>query len=327
MVKLRRPLFAALALTSGSFTAFGCNASAFASSTRVGTPVLGQKGFDGPGATGWGTYKPTAFFNGGDPSGHVVGVTWKHWGHRTTTGTGRGYIFMQKSGYYPGSVKVDVRAFDLGHCTSSGPLAYERLDVRYPSRPGGRLGRWTHWSGSLCVTTSISTTTQPAGSAAPPCRDDQISVSVAGGGAGLGHQDQVIAFTNQSPSTCSLSGYPGVAGLDAQGHQVVQAERTPNGYLGGLWNGATTPPTVTIAPGQTASATVEGTDNPVGAATSCPSYSALLVTPPNCRIHNGCPPHFPVAARSRCIRSYRAATRGRAEGSPIEPSGGGVGGR
>lgn len=261
--------------------ATSCETAASATSTRVRVPVLGQKGFDSPSATGWGTYKPNEFFNGGDPSGHVVAITWKHWGGRAATGTGRGFIFMPKGGYYPGSVEVDLRAFDLGHCTSNGPLAYEGLDVRYPSRPRGKLGKWTPWSGSLCATTSISTTTIPTGNSAPPCHDGQVSVSDAGGGAGLGHQDQVILFTNQSQSTCTLSGYPGVAGLDAHGNQVVQAERTLSGYLGGLQNGATTPPTVTLNPGQTASATVEGTDNPIGSATSCPYYPALLVTPPN----------------------------------------------
>jgi hypothetical protein len=91
----------------------------------------------------------------------------------------------------------------------------------------------------------------------------------------------VLVFTNESQATCSLSGYPGVAGLDAQGVQVVQAQRTLNGYLGGLPPGTTAPPTVSLAPGQTASAVVEGTDMPLGSATSCPSYPALLVTPPD----------------------------------------------
>jgi hypothetical protein len=189
---------------------------------------------------------------------------------------------MPKGGYYPGTVEVALRAFDLGHCTSGGPLAYRRLDVRYPSRPGGKLGKWAPWSKSLCVSTSIgTTTTKPAGDAFPACRNSQISVSATGGGAGLGHEDQVIVFTNRSQSGCNLSGYPGVAGLDAQGNQVVQAERTLNGYLGGLENGAKTYPIVALTPGESASATVEGTDVPVGTATSCPTYPALLVTPPN----------------------------------------------
>lgn len=139
----------------------------------------------------------------------------------------------------------------------------------------------TTTKGPTPSTTSTSTTVTPETSAAPPCQDGQIEVSNAGGGSGLGHQDQVILFTNQGQSICSLSGYPGVAGLDGQGGEAVQAQRTLSGYLGGLITGATTPPVVSLAPGQIASATVEGTDNPIGAATSCPFYPYLLVTPPN----------------------------------------------
>jgi hypothetical protein len=283
---LRRPSLARLGVVAAlaSLVAFGGNAAASASSTKVRTPVLGQKGFGAPSATGWGTSKPKEFFNGGDPSGHVGTITWRRWGGRAATGTGRGVIFMPEGGYYPGTVKIDLRAFNLGHCTSSGPLAYRRLDVRYPSRPGGKLGKWNPWSGSgsLCVKRSRgTTTTTPAGGALASCRDGQISVSDAGGGGGAGHEDQVILFTNSSQSACTLSGYPGVAGLDAQDAQVVQAERTLSGYLGGLESGATSPQIVPLLPGQSASATVEGTDVPIGSATSCPSYPALLVTPPN----------------------------------------------
>jgi len=108
-----------------------------------------------------------------------------------------------------------------------------------------------------------------------------VTITDSGGGAGLGHEDQVILFTNQSLLSCTMSGYPGVAGLNVQGVQAVQAVRTPGGYLGGLHSGATTLPKVSLAAGQVASATVEGTDNPVGTATSCPYYPYLLVTPPN----------------------------------------------
>jgi hypothetical protein len=284
---LHRPSLArviVVAVALASLVTFGCDAAALATSTKGRTPVLGQKGLGVPSATGWGTYRPREFFNGGDPSGHVGAITWRHWGSRAATGTGRGVIFKPRGGYYPGTVKVALRASDLGHCTSAGPLAYQRLEVRYPSRPGGKLGKWTPWSGrgSICVKKSGGTTpTTPAGGAIGACRDGQISVSDGGGGAGAGHEDQVILFTNTSQTACTLSGYPGVAGLDAQGNQVVQAERTPSGYLGGLESGTTTPPIVSLPPGQAASATVEGTDVPVGSATSCPSYPALLVTPPN----------------------------------------------
>lgn len=97
---------------------------------------------------------------------------------------------------------------------------------------------------------------------------------------GVGHIGVTVVFTNRSRTTCSLYGYPGVAALNAAGQQVVQAVRTTSGYLGGVASGATAP-IVDLQPGQSASATVEGTDVPVGSATSCPTYPRLLVTPPN----------------------------------------------
>jgi hypothetical protein len=129
------------------------------------------------------------------------------------------------------------------------------------------------------TSTTLATPTTEAPAVAR-CRDGQISATNEGGGSGLGHQDQVILFTNQSRATCLLTGYPAVAGLDAEGNQVVQAQRTPGDYMGGLPPGVTAPPTVRLIPGQSASAVIEGTDVPVGSATSCPHYPALLVTPP-----------------------------------------------
>jgi len=105
-------------------------------------------------------------------------------------------------------------------------------------------------------------------------------MSVGQTGAGLGHEGVVVLFRNTSAAACVLAGYPGVAALDATGRQVAQAERTPSGYLGGMETGSTTPRAVTLGPGATASALVEGTDVPEGTATSCPTYAALLVTPP-----------------------------------------------
>jgi hypothetical protein len=51
--------------------------------------------------------------------------------------------------------------------------------------------------------------------------------------------------------------------------------------MGGLLSATSPPPVVTLKSGQIASAKVEGTDNPVGDRTTCPSLSGLLVTAPN----------------------------------------------
>lgn len=121
----------------------------------------------------------------------------------------------------------------------------------------------------------------------PPCSSAQLSVTekpFPGGGyvaSGLGNSGVIILFKNVSSTACSLYGYPGVAGLDSSGRQVTQARRQPRGMFGGLPFGDNTIPVVTPGPGQVASATVNGTDNPQGNNTSCPTLDGLLVTPPN----------------------------------------------
>ena len=73
-------------------------------------------------------------------------ITWRHWGKTEAYGNGKTYIFKPTGGYYPGLVNIELRASDLGHCTTGGPLAYEHLDARVPAKPGGRLGPWFAWS-------------------------------------------------------------------------------------------------------------------------------------------------------------------------------------
>jgi hypothetical protein len=149
------------------------------------------------------------------------------------------------------------------------PLTVDGLDAS-----GVVVASTTYFLGSAPGTSAIPVT------AAPACRDGQISVTPLRGGAAAGSIGQVVQFANTSSSTCTLTGYPGVAALDAAGAQVLQASRQLNGMLGGVQNGAPTPPTVTLAPGAVASATIEGGDNPVGTATACPYYPSFLVTPP-----------------------------------------------
>lgn len=114
--------------------------------------VLGAKAF-APQGNGFGTVKPRKIFNGGDPSGLVSNITWSHWGSATATAAGKTSIFKPQGGYYHTLVRAQLKASNLGHCTANGPLAYRRLQIRVPSRPGGRLGRWLLWSGSKTICT------------------------------------------------------------------------------------------------------------------------------------------------------------------------------
>jgi hypothetical protein len=124
-----------------------------------------------------------------------------------------------------------------------------------------------------------------AASAATPstCRSNQLDIAFASGGAGLGHVALLIRFTNVSRRSCKLSGYPTIQLHDATGPTAMNAIRTQNGYLGGL--GQTSAkralPLVTLkARTGVASVMVEGTDNPVGSATSCVTLMKLALTLP-----------------------------------------------
>ena len=114
----------------------------------------------------------------------------------------------------------------------------------------------------------------------PPCANDQLRISALQYGAAGGAASEVIAFTDISSEPCSLTGYPGVAALDSQGHQVEQARRQLNAMMGGQYEG-TQPETVPLEPGELATATVQGSDAPIGS-TICPSsFPSFLVTAPD----------------------------------------------
>jgi hypothetical protein len=119
-------------------------------------------------------------------------------------------------------------------------------------------------------------------SAPPSCTTEELHVSAGKVGAATGHSGFPLFFTNTSSQECQLSGYPGVAGLDGDGRQVVQAQRVPSGFLGGLPGYSGGPlPAIGLSSGETASALVEGDDAPPNGAAACSAFVAVLVTPPN----------------------------------------------
>lgn len=93
------------------------------------------------------------------------------------------------------------------------------------------------------------------------CASSAITVSEGHYGVAGGNVGQVILFKNTSTDTCALQGYPSVGFPIYNGGQIVPAS-TLSGFIGGDTAG-TTPPLVSIAPGQSASALVEWVDSPV----------------------------------------------------------------
>ena len=96
------------------------------------------------------------------------------------------------------------------------------------------------------------------------------------GGGAAGHTGVVLHLLNNSHYRCIIYGYPGVDGTNGGGHSVAHAARTLDGYLGGCR--CTRLRGVLVAPGQSASALVEGD---VGGSGDCDRFRGLLVIAPN----------------------------------------------
>jgi hypothetical protein len=128
--------------------------------------------------------------------------------------------------------------------------------------------------------TTTAPTGAPSASQIGACRTGQLVITISDDGrdeGGAGHSSTALLLRNNGSTPCSLHGYPKVAALDSGARTVAEARQTPEGYMGGLASGE--PPTVTLAPGQAASALFETLNaNPDG--TACKSYAALRVTPP-----------------------------------------------
>jgi hypothetical protein len=144
----------------------------------------------------------------------------------------------------------------------------------YLTTDAGRSWRTITFT-SLAVTTAATA----ASGATKACTSAQLAVTLGQRGQAMNQPAIAVVFTNTSSTPCTLYGYAGVAGLDAHGHQLVQAYRTPQVYIGGAPDGVPAP--VTVASGAQASALIGGTAQPVNGQTTCPpDYAAVLVTPP-----------------------------------------------
>ena len=112
--------------------------------------VLGSADF-APNGKGFGNAHPRRIFNGGDPSGLVRKIDWKHWGSPRATGKGRGYQFKPQGGYYGRTVAVELKASHIGRCPGHPRRAYTKLRARMQTKPGGHFGRWFTWAGASSI--------------------------------------------------------------------------------------------------------------------------------------------------------------------------------
>ena len=116
---------------------------------------------------------------------------------------------------------------------------------------------------------TIGTTPSATAAGTGGCQVSQLSLTTGRPNAGAGSVEEAFIFTNTSQASCQLTGYPGMQ-MMAGGAQIpTKVVRT-----------AGAEPTVTLAPGATASFIAEWHDQ-TGYATPCATSQQVEVTPPN----------------------------------------------
>jgi hypothetical protein len=136
-------------------------------------------------------------------------------------------------------------------------------------------------SGSASASPTGGTTATPAGPG--PCQSSALKVTLGTGNAAAGTAFYEIVFTNESSTTCTLYGFPGVS-FTGETYAVQVGPAATR-------NPASQPTLVTLAPGAVASAEISVVDaqnyspGPCGLTTA----SGILVYPPNLTASVGLP--------------------------------------
>jgi hypothetical protein len=126
----------------------------------------------------------------------------------------------------------------------------------------------------VVASSTSSASTNPASNGPTGCETSSLSVKLGEAGGAAGSIYQPIVFTNTGSATCTLNGYPGVSFVAPGNGQQVGAAASRNPQHA--------PALVTLAPGASASATLQtGETGNYDQATCKPvDVSGLRVYPP-----------------------------------------------
>jgi len=194
-------------------------------------PTLGVRTgtfFDG---SGFGQVKPTEVYNGGDPTGLVISITWHTWGGAQAVGTGRSDYVGPNQSVAGGTVEpVRIVAFDLGTC--NGRYMYQAVEWYFPQH--GQAFDPSQFE-DVCI------------GAYYPLQTGQYQDGGADGGAGVAHYVLTlsgapgslrgsisrIAATGQAARP--LFSFRGRAGLDGSLALVSSGPFEPGRTFTGTW--------------------------------------------------------------------------------------------
>jgi hypothetical protein len=106
------------------------------------------------------------------------------------------------------------------------------------------------------------------------CITSQLRIALTHTGALAGQAGGYLRFTNDSHVTCSLTGWPVVAGVTANGQATTLRHARSTMY--GAWQYSAPLPVLTLRPADSAYAVVAADDQPVGSQTRCPPPDVRL---------------------------------------------------
>lgn len=123
------------------------------------------------------------------------------------------------------------------------------------------------------VRTATTTGRTTAGSVTA-CGASQLKIALTNTGALGGQAGGYLRFTNDSRATCSLTGWPVVAGVTGSGKTTTF--RHAQSTMFGAWQYSAPLPVVTLRPGDSAYAVVAADNEPAGTQTHCPAPDVSL---------------------------------------------------
>ncbi|WP_083913431.1 DUF4232 domain-containing protein [Nocardia concava] len=171
---------------------------------------------------------------------------------------------------------VVVVASGCGGSTSSGTATQSGgpTAATTTTADGGNSG------GTTPESTAPQPNPKPTDTPIAACAPGQVDVTAQNMGAATSHYGLTLVFSIANPAqACTLTGYPGMDEITETG-EVVHAERTLRGFIGGLPEGNDKEPTVVVKSGHPARAVAESVacgvlDKPD------PKVAKVEVTPPN----------------------------------------------
>jgi hypothetical protein len=129
-------------------------------------------------------------------------------------------------------------------------------------------------SGPPTVPDRTGTAARTAAGGVTACGTPQLRIALTNTGALGGQAGGYLRFTNDTRATCSLTGWPVVAGVTASGKTTTF--RHARSTMFGAWQYSAPLPVVTLRPGNSAYAVVAADSQPAGTQTRCPAPDISL---------------------------------------------------